>query len=59
MVKAVEIAKAVKEIMNNESLGLKALQLKESARNAASIGGSCDVNIKTIIEEWKNKQVVQ
>ncbi|XP_028756571.1 UDP-glycosyltransferase 708D1-like [Neltuma alba] len=59
VVKAEEIAKAVKEMMNNiEPLKLKALQLKEAARKATAVGGSCDIKIKTIIEGWKKKRDV-
>ncbi|XP_028768503.1 UDP-glycosyltransferase 708D1 [Neltuma alba] len=56
VVKAEEIAKAVKEMMNNESLKLKVLQLKDAARNAAAVGGSCDIKIKTIIKELRRSK---
>ncbi|XP_054787005.1 UDP-glycosyltransferase 708D1-like [Prosopis cineraria] len=58
VVKAEEIGKAVREIMSSESLKARALQLKEAARKAAGVGGSCEVKIRTMIEKWKKKNVV-
>lgn len=47
-----EIAKAIKEMMSNVSLRIKAKEMKDAARKAAGIGGSCEVKIKRQIEEW-------
>ncbi|KAG4991819.1 hypothetical protein JHK87_025276 [Glycine soja] len=53
VVKGDEIAKRIKEMMSNESLRVKAGELKEAALKAAGVGGSCEVTIKRQIEEWK------
>ena len=58
VVKGKEIAKKIKEMMSNESLRVKAGEMKEAARKACGVGGSCEVIIKRLIEEWKkNAQV--
>ncbi|TKY44951.1 Anthocyanidin 5,3-O-glucosyltransferase [Spatholobus suberectus] len=53
VVKGKEIAKRIKEMMSNESLRVKAGEMKEAARKAAGVGGSCEVTIKRQIEEWR------
>ncbi|KAK7364190.1 hypothetical protein VNO80_12673 [Phaseolus coccineus] len=58
VVKGKEIAKKIKEMMSNESLRVKAGEMKEAAKKACGVGGSCEVIIKGLIEEWKrNAQV--
>lgn len=58
VVKGEEIARAINEMMSNESLRNKAREMMEAARKAAGVGGSCEVIIKRQIEEWK-KRIVQ
>ncbi|RDX85078.1 UDP-glycosyltransferase 708D1, partial [Mucuna pruriens] len=53
VVKGKEIANRIKEMMSNESLRVKARELKEAARKAAGVGGSCELIVKRQIEEWK------
>ncbi|KAK7309846.1 hypothetical protein RJT34_06914 [Clitoria ternatea] len=53
LVKREEIGEAIKEMMNNESLLIKAAQVKGAARKAISVGGECQVTLKTLIGEWK------
>nr|KYP33987.1 Anthocyanidin 5,3-O-glucosyltransferase [Cajanus cajan] len=48
-----EIADRIKEMMENESLRVKAKEMKKAARNAAGVGGRCEVIVKKLIEEWK------
>ncbi|KAI4353207.1 hypothetical protein L6164_002172 [Bauhinia variegata] len=55
MVKGEEIGKANKKIMSTESLKNSALCVKEAARKAVSVGGSCEINFERLIEEWKDK----
>ncbi|KAK8470406.1 hypothetical protein PHAVU_004G138400 [Phaseolus vulgaris] len=58
VVKGKEIAKRIKEMMSNESLRVKAGEMKEAAKKACGVGGSCEVIIKRLMEEWKrNAQV--
>ncbi|KAK7364189.1 hypothetical protein VNO80_12671 [Phaseolus coccineus] len=58
VVKGKEIAKRIKEMMSNECLRVKAREMKEAAKKACGVGGSCEVIIKGLIEEWKrNAQV--
>ena len=58
VVKGKEIAERIKEMMSNESLRVKAGEMKEAARKACGVGGSCEVIIKRLMEEWKrNAQV--
>ncbi|WVZ14544.1 hypothetical protein V8G54_012110 [Vigna mungo] len=58
VVEGKEIAKRIKEMMSNESLRVKAGEMKEAARKACGVGGSCEVIIKRLIEEWKRKAQV-
>ncbi|XP_020207450.1 UDP-glycosyltransferase 708D1 [Cajanus cajan] len=53
VVKWKEIADRIKEMMGNESLRVKAEEMKKAARNAAGVGGSCEVIVKKLIDEWK------
>ncbi|KHN24492.1 Anthocyanidin 5,3-O-glucosyltransferase [Glycine soja] len=55
VVKGEEIAKRIKEMMSNESLRVRAAEMKKAARKAAAagVGGSCEVIIKRQIEGWK------
>lgn len=53
VVKGDEIGEAIQEMMKNESLKVKAAQLKECARKVTDIGGDCEVTLKKIIEKWK------
>ncbi|XP_061355856.1 UDP-glycosyltransferase 708D1-like [Gastrolobium bilobum] len=53
VVKGEDIAKAIEKMMNNESLRIRAAEMKKAARNAAGVGGSSEVIIKRQIEEWK------
>ncbi|RDY12992.1 UDP-glycosyltransferase 708D1, partial [Mucuna pruriens] len=53
VVKGKEIANRIKEMMTNESLRVKAGKMKEAARKATGVGGSCELIIKRQIEEWK------
>ncbi|KAJ1395909.1 putative anthocyanidin 5,3-O-glucosyltransferase [Sesbania bispinosa] len=55
VVKGEEIGEAIKEMMKNQSLKIKATQLKEAGRKATSIGGDCEVTLHKLIEEWKKK----
>ncbi|CAL5188634.1 unnamed protein product [Lathyrus oleraceus] len=55
VVKGEEIGEAIKEMMNNESIGIKATQVKEAARNAISVGGGSMVAIQELKEVWKKK----
>jgi len=58
VVEGKEIAKKIKEMMSNESLRVKAGEMKDAARKACGVGGSCEVTIKRLIEEWKrNAQI--
>ncbi|KOM54610.1 hypothetical protein LR48_Vigan10g050200 [Vigna angularis] len=58
VVEGKEIAKKIKEMMTDESLRVKAGEMKEAARKACGVGGSCELIIKRLIEEWKrNAQV--
>ncbi|WVZ15161.1 hypothetical protein V8G54_012727 [Vigna mungo] len=58
VVEGKEIAKRIKEMMSNESLRVKAGEMKEAARKACGVGGSCEVIVKRLIEEWKRKAQV-
>ncbi|XP_027359107.1 UDP-glycosyltransferase 708D1-like [Abrus precatorius] len=53
VVKGEKIAKGIKEMMSNESLRVKAREMKEAARNALGVGGSCEVILQRQIEKWK------
>ncbi|CAK8536627.1 unnamed protein product [Lathyrus sativus] len=53
VVKGEEISETIKEMMNNESIGIKATQVKEAARNAISVGGGSKVAIQALKEVWK------
>ncbi|CAI8593412.1 unnamed protein product [Vicia faba] len=53
LVKGEDISKAIKEMMSDESLRIKAGKMKEVARKAAGVGGSIEVVIRKQIEEWK------
>ncbi|XP_057448147.1 UDP-glycosyltransferase 708G1-like [Lotus japonicus] len=53
VVKGEEIGEAVKEMMNNESLKIRAVQVKEDARKAISVGGGCEIALQNLREEWK------
>ncbi|KOM54608.1 hypothetical protein LR48_Vigan10g050000 [Vigna angularis] len=53
VVEGKEIAKRIKEMMSNESLRVKAGEMKEAARKACGVGESCEVIVKRLIEEWK------
>ncbi|KAJ1433122.1 UDP-glycosyltransferase family, conserved site [Sesbania bispinosa] len=53
VVKGEEIGEAIKEMMKNESIKLKAAQLKEAGRKATGKGGNCEVTLQKLIEEWK------
>jgi len=58
VVEGTEIAKKIKQMMSDESLRVKAREMKDAARKACGVGGSCEVIIKRLIEEWKrNAQV--
>ncbi|CAJ2639660.1 unnamed protein product [Trifolium pratense] len=54
VVKGEEIGDAIKEIMDNELLKVKAMEIKEGARKAISVGGDCEVTIKKLIQKLKN-----
>ncbi|KAJ7943384.1 Glycosyltransferase [Quillaja saponaria] len=54
VVKGEEIGEAVKEMMGNESLKTKAAEVKEAARKAIDVGGSCEVTFRGLINEWKS-----
>ncbi|KAK2420297.1 UDP-glycosyltransferase [Trifolium repens] len=54
VVKGNEIGDAIKVIMENELLKVKALELKEGGRKAISVGGDCEVTIQKLIQKWKN-----
>jgi hypothetical protein len=54
VVKGDEIGDAIKEIMENELLKVKAMELKEGGRKAISVGGDCEVTIQKLIQKWKN-----
>jgi len=53
VVEGTEIAKKIKQMMSDESLRVKAREMKDAARKACGVGGSCEVIIKRLIEEWK------
>nr|KYP33872.1 Anthocyanidin 5,3-O-glucosyltransferase [Cajanus cajan] len=53
VVKAKEIANRIKELMGNESFRVKVAEMKEAARRAAGVGGSCEAIVQRQIEEWK------
>ncbi|XP_061367998.1 UDP-glycosyltransferase 13-like [Gastrolobium bilobum] len=53
VVKGEEIGEAIKEMMKNESLKVKAAQLKEAGRKAMSVGGDCEVTLQKLMQEWK------
>ncbi|CAJ1952331.1 unnamed protein product [Sphenostylis stenocarpa] len=53
VVRGKEISNRIKEMMNNESLRVKVNEMKKAARNAADVGGSCEVFVKRLIEDWK------
>ncbi|KAJ7953880.1 Glycosyltransferase [Quillaja saponaria] len=55
VVKGAQIEEAIKEMMGNESLRLKAAELKEAGRKAIGIGGSSEVTLNRLIDEWKKK----
>ena len=55
VVKGEEIGEAIKEMMNNESIGIKAEQVKEAARKGMSVGGGSMVALQALKEVWKNK----
>ncbi|WJX31816.1 hypothetical protein P8452_20207 [Trifolium repens] len=54
LVKGEEIGDAIKVIMENELLKVKARQIKEGGRKAISVGGDCEVTIQKLIQKWKN-----
>ncbi|KAF1863555.1 hypothetical protein Lal_00030603 [Lupinus albus] len=47
-----EIGKAIRKMMNDESLRIKAAEVKEAARKAISVGGGCEVTLQKLIEKW-------
>ncbi|XP_061368028.1 UDP-glycosyltransferase 708G1-like [Gastrolobium bilobum] len=53
VVKGEEIGEAIKEMMKNEYLKVKAAQLKEVGRKAMSVGGDCEVTLQKLMEELK------
>ncbi|KAK7309838.1 hypothetical protein RJT34_06901 [Clitoria ternatea] len=53
LVKGEEIGEAIKEMVNNESLVMKAAQVKGAAMKAIGVGGEYEVTLKTLIEELK------
>ncbi|XP_027361052.1 UDP-glycosyltransferase 13-like [Abrus precatorius] len=53
LVKGEEVGEAIKELMSDESLVIKAEQVKEAARKAISVGGGCLVTLRTLTQEWK------
>ncbi|XP_058772534.1 UDP-glycosyltransferase 708G1-like [Vicia villosa] len=55
VVKGEEIGEAIKEMMSDESVGIKAAEVKEAAREAASVGGGSKVAIQALKEVWKKK----
>ncbi|CAI8588009.1 unnamed protein product [Vicia faba] len=55
VVKGEEIGEAIKQMMNDESIGIKATQIKEAARNDISVGGGSKVAIQALKEVWKKK----
>ncbi|KAJ7943385.1 Glycosyltransferase [Quillaja saponaria] len=57
LVKGEEIGEAIKEMMGDESLRLKAAEVKEAARKAIGVGGNSEVTFKTLIDEWKKNNV--
>ncbi|CAJ2639445.1 unnamed protein product [Trifolium pratense] len=54
VVQGEEIGDAIKEIMENELLKVKAMELKEGGKKAISVGGDCEVTIQKLILKWKN-----
>ncbi|WJX31988.1 hypothetical protein P8452_20365 [Trifolium repens] len=54
VVKGDKIGDAIKVIMENELLKVKAMELKEGGRKAISAGGDCEVTIQKLIQKWKN-----
>ncbi|KAK7274908.1 hypothetical protein RIF29_16009 [Crotalaria pallida] len=52
VVKGDEIGEAIREMMNDESLRIKASEVKEAARKAISVGGGCEVNLQRLTEKW-------
>lgn len=53
VVEGEEIGEAIKVMMKNQSLKVKASQLKEAGRKAMSVGGDREVTLQKLIEEWK------
>ncbi|XP_027359402.1 UDP-glycosyltransferase 708D1-like [Abrus precatorius] len=53
VVKSKDFAKEIKEMMGNESLRSQVREMQKVARKAAGVGGSCEVIVKKLIEEWK------
>nr|QLF98865.1 2-hydroxyflavanone C-glycosyltransferase [Glycyrrhiza uralensis] len=53
LVKGEEIGEAIREVMNDESLVMKATQVKKDARKAISVGGGCEVALQKLMEVWK------
>jgi len=54
VVKGDEIGDAIKKMMKNELLKVKAIELKDGGLKAISIGGDCEVTIQKLIRKWKN-----
>ncbi|OIW04722.1 hypothetical protein TanjilG_06714 [Lupinus angustifolius] len=52
VVKGEEIGEAIREMMNDESLRIKAAEVKEAARKAISVGGRGEVTLQKLIEKW-------
>lgn len=53
LVKGEEIGEAIREMMNDKSIRIKAAQVKEAAGKAISVGGGCEVTLQRLTEEWK------
>ncbi|XP_027348668.1 UDP-glycosyltransferase 13-like [Abrus precatorius] len=53
VVKGEQIGEAIKDMMKDESLKIKAAQVKEARRKAMAVGGDCEVSLERLFEEWR------
>ncbi|MED6157591.1 hypothetical protein PIB30_024761 [Stylosanthes scabra] len=58
LVRGEEIGEAIKEFMSNESLVTKAKEVKMAARKAIGVGGSSEINLQKLTDEWKKSQII-
>lgn len=54
IVKAEEMGDKIRQLMENQLLQLEASRIKEEARKAVEVGGSSDLTMQKIIQNWKN-----